>query len=314
MNALRAEDERWPEDGLEHLGRCPVCGSTRRGVLYRDLVGRSPRPLGRWTIYRCAGCTVGYLDPRPTVETIELAYRGYQTHRPPVAPRSSLRRRLRHGYLNARFGYRFSPAVRLGAWTVSLLPVLRWRAARMVRWLPCRPGARLLDVGSGSGAFLRAMHDQGWEVNGLEPDPRAASAPPGVAVACEVLRPGVLPSGGFDAITLHHSLEHMHDPVEALAVCRDLLAPGGSIYIATPNLDSAAHRHFGRAWSWLGPPRHLVLFTARALGETVRRAGLRQVRVLPAAGAAGSTAASRALQQAPPRLAWPAELAIFAGC
>ncbi len=58
----------WPAEDLEDLGHCPVCGVTERTSLYdnlRDKIFFSAP--GAWKMWRCGGCGVGYLDPRPTV-------------------------------------------------------------------------------------------------------------------------------------------------------------------------------------------------------------------------------------------------------
>jgi len=74
-------DEAWPEDGLERVGRCPLCASSSRSVRHTDLSDRLFRAApGRWTLHDCAGCGGAYVDPRPTRETIGLAYRSYYTH------------------------------------------------------------------------------------------------------------------------------------------------------------------------------------------------------------------------------------------
>ena len=37
--------------------------------------------------------------------------------------------------------------------------------------------------------------------------------------------------GSFDVVTLSHVIEHVHDPIGLLKICRSLLAPGGQIWI-----------------------------------------------------------------------------------
>ena len=42
----------------------------------------------------------------------------------------------------------------------------------------------------------------------------------------------------FDAITLSHVIEHVHDPVEVIRACFNLLKSGGYIWLDTPNIAS----------------------------------------------------------------------------
>ena len=71
----------WPTEDLEDLGLCPVCGESERSLLYDNLRDKiffsSP---GVWKMWRCRGCGFGYLDPRPSVESIGRAYAHYYTH------------------------------------------------------------------------------------------------------------------------------------------------------------------------------------------------------------------------------------------
>src|SRR5262249_59216085 len=83
--------------------------------------------------------------------------------------------------------------------------------------------------------------------------------------------PGV--DGRYDAITLSHVIEHVHDPVGTLRACHRALRPGGTVWVLTPNLEAAGRRRFGRDWFPLEPPRHLTIFTAASLGLALERAG-----------------------------------------
>ncbi|MDQ2686643.1 MAG: class I SAM-dependent methyltransferase [Armatimonadota bacterium] len=121
------------------------------------------------------------------------------------------------------------------------------------------------------------MGAYGWSGVGLDPDARAVSAArqAGLMVHHGILTPGRFPAGHFDAITLNHVVEHLHDPVETLRVCHEILAPEGALWIATPNLEALGHRRFGENWRGLEPPRHLVLFTPTSLVGALERLGFR---------------------------------------
>ena len=54
--------------------------------------------------------------------------------------------------------------------------------------------------------------------------------------------------GAFDAVTISHVIEHVHDPRATLALAWKLLKPGGMIYVETPNLDALGHDIHGRNW------------------------------------------------------------------
>jgi hypothetical protein len=76
-------------------------------------------------------------------------------------------------------------------------------------------------------------------------------------------------------------LEHLPNPLAALHSTFRILKPGGQVSIATPNLNSVGHRHFGRHWLHLDPPRHLVLFDAATLRNALERCGFLVTAVPP---------------------------------
>lgn len=141
------------------------------------------------------------------------------------------------------------------------------------------PGPQLLDVGFGRGEFLRTMQEHGWQVQGLEPDSGAVAAAraDGLDVEQGLIDDAPYPPESFDAITLSHVIEHLHDPVASLTVCSRLLTPGGVLWVATPNVAGHTHRRFGRNWFGLDPPRHLVIFTRSSLELALLRAGFQEV-------------------------------------
>ena len=125
----------------------------------------------------------------------------------------------------------------------------------------------MLDVGAGDGALVRALRARGREAVGLE------------RVAGDDVLAGEIDtfedrSGQWGAVVFWHSLEHLHDPARAVDRAAALLAPGGVLVIATPNLSSWQARCFGERWFHLDIPRHLVHLPASALQRGVRARGL----------------------------------------
>ena len=276
----------WPVDGLESVAHCPVCSESAREVLHTDLVDNVFRAApGKWTLWRCAQCTSAYLDPRPTQATIHLAYANYYTHQVAAGKddyaRLSLLRKLRrqlvNGYTNWRYSTRNEPASAFGIPAAFLMPRLKKVLERQYRHLPRLPkgGGVLLDVGCGDGSFLNLARTCGWDVVGLDPDPKAAAnaAQQGLAVYEGGIEYFDGKSGLFDVITLNHVIEHVHDPVAALKTCHTLLKPGGQLWLETPNIDSFGHAKFQENWRGLETPRHLVLFNRHSLMDALISAG-----------------------------------------
>jgi len=284
---------------------CPVCRSTGP-VLHeqaRDHLFGTP---GEWRYRRCPACQLVWQDPMVAEEDIGRLYETYYTHAQPDTAQPSVARTLyrsaQRGYVANRYGY---PAAR---WTHRLLggllalhPGRRADADFLAQYLPASATGPLLDVGCGHGATLADMHQLGWDVQGVDPDAQAVDAARarGFHVVLGTVFSAALPAATFKAITMSQVIEHVYRPIDMLRRCRELLAPGGVLVATTPNAESRGHRRFGRAWRGLEPPRHLQVFSRRALESAAQQAGFRTVDVRATIRAArGSYDASVAIQRA----------------
>jgi 2-polyprenyl-3-methyl-5-hydroxy-6-metoxy-1,4-benzoquinol methylase len=224
----------------------------------------------------------------PLEEDIGRAYESYYTHDPATAPRSLARRlneAVRDGYVQVRYGYSQGAGPR---WYRLLSPAAFFHPGgpaeleASAMFLP-NPGQgrKLLDVGCGSGSKLARMRELGWEVEGLDADPRAVEVArsKGLNVHLGELQDVQYPPDHFDAVHIHHVIEHVLDPIALIRECYRVLAPGGTLVALTPNSESWGHRHFGRDWRGLEPPRHLYIFSAASLGKAAAMAGLMQLKI-----------------------------------
>jgi SAM-dependent methyltransferase len=100
-------------------------------------------------------------------------------------------------------------------------------------------GLRVLDAGAGEGygAALLARHARSVEAvdNAPEVVAHARAAYPGVRFSCAAVADLPLPTGGVDAVVALQVIEHLRDPRPALAEVARVLAPGGRLWVATPN-------------------------------------------------------------------------------
>jgi SAM-dependent methyltransferase len=100
---------------------------------------------------------------------------------------------------------------------------------------------RLLDVGCGNGALLRAGSQQlaGWSLVGTEINDKyqaTVEAIPGVE-RMHVGGAGEVP-GQFDLVTLVHVLEHIESPAAFLESLRPKLTPGGRLLVEVPHYEA----------------------------------------------------------------------------
>ena len=276
--------QKWPEEELERVKACPVCDDESREMLHAQQPDRVMNCApGLWDLYQCNRCRTAYLDPRPTPASIGMAYASYYTHvRPTLVERDTIGRwgELANGYRAAMFNYRTGKSNPLGAIVVPIYARRRRRIEREFRALKIpHPGASLLDVGCGNGEFMLSAENLGWKCTGIDFDEKAviAACEAGLNVLTGRLEECGLPKQSFDAITLAHVVEHLHDPVGTLRLCHELLKPGGVVSIMTPNLDALSHAAFGQYWRGLETPRHLAIFTFDSLRLACEKAGLKPI-------------------------------------
>jgi len=135
---------------------------------------------------------------------------------------------------------------------------------------------KILDIGSGTGAFLHTMDKSNWEVTGLEPDDTArenAKNLHGLSLQSpeELFS---LQAQTFDAITLWHVLEHVHELHEYMDQFKKLLKPGGCLFIAVPNYTCYDEKVYKEFWAAYDVPRHLYHFSPASVTQLLLQHGL----------------------------------------
>lgn len=247
--------------GTERVDRCPACdGAVVGGFACRDRRLGLP---GDFIFARCGDCGAGVLALRPTETALPSYYpESYGPYGTPPrgGSRGPLGRVIRRILL-------LVPAL-LPDPAAVLAEELRRGAAQAPR--------RVLDVGCGDGRHLARDVQAGWRATGVDFSETAVERAQrrGLDVRPGTIDRDDLARGSFDLIRLSHVIEHVPDPVGMLRRARDLLAPGGRIHVATPNLASVSASLFGAYWWDLEAPRHLVVFTPDSLQGAARSAGL----------------------------------------
>lgn len=142
---------------------------------------------------------------------------------------------------------------------------------------------KILDIGCGTGAFLNTMKAAGWESTGLEPDEVARAK----AKELYGLEPKPsheifdLPENNYDAITMWHVLEHVHQLHEYVAQLKKMLTTNGRIFIAVPNYTSYDAQYYGAHWAAYDLPRHLYHFSPDSMKNLVEQYGLTIKKIKP---------------------------------
>jgi SAM-dependent methyltransferase len=155
----------------------------------------------------------------------------------------------------------------------------------ILRALPHVPH-RYLDIGCGTGRYLRYMEQRGLEranIYGLELDDEVVKplADDGYqAFSRRVEDFDAVPPNSLDLVTMFHVIEHVDDPSAIFERVARWLSAGGVFAIETPNIDCFAARIFKKTfWGGYHIPRHWNLFSAGTLTRLCEAAGLEVIKV-----------------------------------
>jgi ubiquinone/menaquinone biosynthesis C-methylase UbiE len=260
---------------LENIEACDLCGGrafTQRRI-WTDPVLRG---LEQWHLVRCDGCSLHFINPRPTRDTIGNFYPSdYAAHTAkPSSP----------SWWHRKVSSREAPAP--GLWSRSWMQV-----RQSVSWYQFphwRGEGRVLDIGCGSGGrYLDILHALGWKTFGMDPSAAAVEAAraKGHEAVQGIAEQQYFDDDSMDVVTMWHVLEQTHSPTQALASARRVLRPDGQLSLCVPNWGSLHAKAFGQCWQSCEPPRHLYQFTKATLRRYLEQAGFRIVRLTTRTGA-----------------------------
>lgn len=247
------EGSRLPLIEEQAVPLCAVCGGAEGRPWAWGLDYELQTCRNVWRFVACTECGHVQLSPRPAVATLGTIYPAtyysydFESKVHPVALRAKAM--LDRAKLAGIFGHARTPQ-------------------------------RFLDIGCGSGRFLRQAREMGLappDILGLELDARATARlrDEGFDVRNQRVEEADFVPASVDVVTMFHVIEHVAEPAEVLSRIASWMRSGAVLAIETPNLDSLDARLFRRTW-WGGYhiPRHWHLFTATTLERLLRQAGL----------------------------------------
>lgn len=271
---------------------CYLCGS-QGSTLYKNLTDKLFGVSGKWHLNICtnSNCQLVWLDPMPKPDELIKIYANYYTHKQYDTNNN--------GFLS-RLDYALYRRINLLLSKLSGMSKQRIKSKHLFLQDNKTKGS-LLDIGCGNGHWLNYMHKLGWQVEGTDFDQAAveeAKKEYGLTVRLGELADIAYPDHSFDAVTLRHVIEHHPDPVSLLAECLRILKPNGKLVVITPNTQSWGHKHYGRHWRGLEPPRHLHIFSPKTLKHAAEKAGFKKINAFStAAGAEYILEDSQAIKQ-----------------
>lgn len=140
-----------------------------------------------------------------------------------------------------------------------------------------KKGGKLLDVGIGTGLFLKIAKKRGWDIYGIDISSYAikSAKQTGAHLRVKVLSDKTFKENFFDAVNMRHSLEHIKNPQKILEIIYKILKPEGIICITTPNSFGLHAKIFGKLWPHLDLEHHVNFFSKKSLKKLVDDAGFK---------------------------------------
>jgi 2-polyprenyl-3-methyl-5-hydroxy-6-metoxy-1,4-benzoquinol methylase len=240
-----------------HYTNCPVCGS----VHINPLLTVKDHSVSRedFVIWQCNNCSLRFTQDVPGEAFIGRYYQSadYISHsntRKGLV--NQLYQKVRDYTLNQKAGLIIDKTVKQG---------------------------KILDLGAGVGAFLNTMKERGWEITGIEPD-EGARQKAKTLFNIELKETDSfhqLSESSYDAITLWHVLEHVHQLHDYVERLKALLKANGKIFIAVPNYSSLDSSIYKLYWAAYDVPRHLYHFSPKSIDVLMSQHGLKVISKKP---------------------------------
>jgi 2-polyprenyl-3-methyl-5-hydroxy-6-metoxy-1,4-benzoquinol methylase len=228
---------------------CEVCGCATTSLVFTATDTNRQIDDRRFDVRRCFNCGVGCTIPKLSASELSKYYT--------------------QEYYSLDNNLRLEEATR---------PHNQVRVDRVKQFIK---SGKLLDIGAGTGMFLKTAKENGFNAEGLEITEDAAAFGRktwGLAIRKGNIHETILTMNSYDVVTLGHVYEHLHNPRGAAEQLHSILRSGGLLVISVPNFDSFQARTFRSAWFHLDVPRHLFHYTPSSLKRLIESVGFEVVK------------------------------------
>lgn len=244
---------------FEKVISCDLCGLAQTQV-FLQAPDRNFH-TGFFTYIQCRHCQLVWLSPRPTKQTLDRYYPQSYSAFKPQQKINKFQRLIRQIIKDYPLLSRFLVKDQLFFW---------------------KGKGKLLDVGSGSGHYLRILQSWGWQTYGVDINKDAVSKAKRVGIK-NIYRGNIhsvhFKNNYFTLVRLSHVLEHVQSAKKELREVKRILKPHGHVVIMLPNIDSFFFKIFRSYWFPLEAPRHFYQFSPATITKLLTLTGFRDIEI-----------------------------------
>jgi len=157
------------------------------------------------------------------------------------------------------------------------------RKQKIVEDSTSKTKGNLLDIGTGTGYFPSTMINGGWTAEGIEQDidTRKYAAEKFNLKVQDTPELYNLKENSFDAVTMWHVLEHVHDLNDYIKKVHSLLKTDGKFIVAVPNHKSFDAKYYGNYWAAWDIPIHLWHFHPESMENLMKKHQFKVEKTIP---------------------------------
>ena len=240
--------------------KCPICSSSIK-TWKKKIVDKI-----NFNIDLCGSCGYAFVNPRPSIDFLKNYYSSSLSKEGITYNKDEHQKK----YENLNLQSILSEEKACPNSTIDAKNIIN----KIKSLIKKKTNPKLLDIGSGSGFFLKESLNKDFEVTGLELSSKARET------AKDLTGLNPLPASfeefegihnSFDAIIMSHTLEHAFDPNLWIKKAHNFLNDQGIIAIALPNFGNIFRIIMQKNEYYIIPPEHLNFFNSHNLSQLLKK-------------------------------------------
>ena len=245
------------EQEKENILLCSICEGN---ATKKHLVGQDHNTTGElFSIAECKNCGYRFTSPRPKEKFIGKYYqsKNYISH-------NSTKKGLINKIYHIVRKYQF------------------YNKSQLIKKYSRTSGKKILDIGCGTGDFLKYMQNKKWEIDGIEKNEGArkiAIKKNNIKINSDLL--SLKEKDKYDVVTMWHVLEHIYYPQSYIKKIYKILKKDGVIIIAVPNCNSYDAKKYKENWVAYDLPIHVSHFRKKDIYNIANKNNLKLKHVEP---------------------------------